>query len=533
MSTITRVVGPALAEWHEDEPLRWTMSENVGKGACAERKTYSFDLTPLMRGYGRPFLLALKECWVEKRLQIALSSISLGASCIKAVLQICQEKFAQISLERGSEPPVFDRIDSDLLMGLTAIQDNVPITYLSRFRIFYKQHRYDTDLFQIGLQLNDFPTGKNGEGRSGTSSLGEFRKNILAKALSRATLVHILNITESAYEAGELSLGLFAYSRLILSRAARPESFRTLRLKDLQIDESNGTTTYYLTITIPKARTAERPLATVRLHPDVGKILDRQRSDVAERLGSLIDEKNAAQGKNILHTIGDLPLFPAFGNRMYRRTRNRLGMARSSNALTRAYLFPLVKLTGAKMNHTALRHTVGTQLAIAGCAASTIAAVLLHATNATAAVYVDLVFSDAIDELGDALEPAFLEHYPVIKEFASTNDAIDPAKRIISPSVSRSRRETTGECGRRQICQYAPIACYECPRFKPCYDADHTINLERVTEEISSARSGGLPRQTDLKRYMHIANRIRVVILICEAKRDSIAAENEAAVRSL
>jgi hypothetical protein len=189
------------------------------------------------------------------------------------------------------------------------------------------------------------------------------------------------------------------------------------------------------------------------------------------------------------------------------------------------YTAPLKKLTGARINHNVMRHTIGTQLAIAGCSATTIAAVLLHATSATASVYVDLIFSGAIDELSDSLMPAFLEHFPVIKQFVSVTDAIDPAKRIVSPSVDHRRRETTGECGRNHICQYAPIACYDCIRFIPCYDVDHTINLERVNEELNSARCGGLPRQADIKRYMHIANRIRVVINICEAKREAITAE--------
>lgn len=528
MSAIRRIIGPAVVEWQEDEPLRWTVSEDIGKGTRAERVTFAYDLTPLMQGYGHDFLLALKEFWVERRLQIRLSSIDSEVRQVKGVLQACQARFAQICLERKSAPPVFDRIDSDLLMGLRAIQGSVPKCNLAGFRRFYKQHRHNGDLFQADLHPSDFPTDDQTRVSDGFGAIAKVRKSILASALSRATLVHILNVTEAAYEAGDLSLGLFAYSRLVLSRVARRESFRTLRLKDLLIDKSDGITTYYLSISIPKAGTAERPVATVRLHPDVGRLLDRQRAAVVKRLSGLIDEKNATQRKNGLYAIGDLPMFPTCGNRMMTTSRDKLGICHPA-VLRNQYVEPLKRLTGAKM--TALRHTMGTQLAIAGCAASTIAAVLLHATDRTAAVYVDLIFSGAIDELSDALEPAFLEHFPVIKEFASTYDEIDPAKRVISSSVCRSRRETTGECGRRQICLYAPIACYECARFS--YDADHTLNLELVTEEIASARSGGLPRQADLKRYMHIANRIRVVINICELKREAIAAEREAAVRSL
>lgn len=531
MNLLRQVIGPAVAEWQKDEPLRWTISESVGSGKRSEQNTHSFDLTLLKQSYSENFLLALKECWIERRLQVKLISIVSQTWRIQAVLQACQNHFIQSSKECGSSPPKFNKVDSDLLLGLWAIQGSVPSMYLNTFRSFYNEHRHNSVLFQTGLHLSDFPRGQ-AEGDSRLGAIGRLRKNVLASALSRAVLVQILNITEEAYEAGELGLGAFAYSRLLLSRAARPESFRLLQLKDLLIDRTDGKTNYFLSVTIPKAQTAERPRATIRLHPDVGSLLDRQRDAVATRLGRLIDEKNARLSASALessrYTIGDLPLFPVdggTGRALFRGSRERLGTVRKASQLPRYYLDPIKKLTRAKINHVAMRHTMGTQLAIAGCSASTIAAVLLHATHRAAGVYVDLIFSGAIDELSDSLEPAFMEHFPVIKEFASIKDEIGPAKRIVSPSVDRSRRETTGECGRHQICQFAPVVCYECPRFKPCYDADHTVNLERVNEEIASARDGGLPRQVDLKRYIHIANRIRVVINICEVKREAMVVE--------
>jgi hypothetical protein len=441
-----------------------------------------------------------------------------------------QDGFAKSAAELSSASPVFDRISFDFLVGLWAVKDSVPKMYLTTFRSFFRKHRHNGVLFAHGLHDGDFPTSKDTDDASALGPVGQLRKSVLGSALSRAALVHILNITEAAYESGDLSLGVFAFSRLLLSRAARPESFRVLRLKDLRIDEDEGTKTYYLNLTIPKALTAKRPMATVRLHPDVGRILDQQRAAVADRLGHLVAAKNAQRDQgdlnSPLYTVGDLPIFPAGGSsgRIFPDTKERLGMIARAQDLWGYYMKPLKTLTLIKLNHIALRHTMGTQLAIAGCSTSTIAAVLLHATHRAAGVYVDLVFSGAIDELSDSLEPAFLEHFPVIREFASIRNEIDPAKRIVSPTADRSRRETTGECGRRQICRYAPITCYECHRFKPCYDADHTVNLKRVEEEIASARDGGLPREVDVKRYMHIANRIRVVISICEAKRDAVAA---------
>jgi hypothetical protein len=535
MKIVKHVVGHANAEWHEETPLCWTISETIGEGNRAELKSLSFDLSPLLQCYSLDFLLTLKECWIDSRLKVRLTTIWTEAYRVQLVLRACQSQFIRISNECGTTPPVFEMIDSDFIAGLWAIKDSVPNNYLSTFRTFHNKHGHNPSLFQIGLRSSELPSRRAATGDAlDMGPVGRLWKNVLASALSRATLVQILNVTEAAYEAGELSLGVFAFSRLLLSRAARPESFRLLRLKDLQINEIDGKKVYFLTVAIPKARTAQRPLAAIRLHHDVGMILNRQRDAVARRLGSLIQKKNATLNGRVRTsspcTVGDLALFPGggFSGRMCETTKDRLGMTKNTADLASYYVDPLKKLTGAKINHLVLRHTLGTQLAIAGCSASTIAAVLLHASPRAAGVYVDLIFSGAIDELSDSLEPAFLEHFPVFKHFVSIKDEIVPAKRVVSPSVDRTRRAITGECGRHQICQYAPIACYECHRFKPCYDVDHTINLERVNEEVESARNGGLPRQADVKRYMHIANRIRVVINICEAKREAFAAERVA-----
>ncbi len=529
MEIVKRTVGPVSIEWHDENPLQWTMSENVGDGKRTELKQHSFDLTSLLIGYDKNFLLALKDRWIDRRLQVKLRTVKTQAYCVQMVLQACQNEMKRISKQTLTTPQVFERVDSDLIMCLRAVQESLAPTYLKGFKRFYKIYGHNPALFQAGLYSGDFPQGKKTSGNLGNH--GELRQNVLASALTRATLVHILNVTETAFEKGELSLGIFSYSRLLLSRAARPESFRLLRLKDLQINEKDGKKSYYITVTIPKAHTYKPPQATIRLHNEVGQILNRQRDAVATRFESLVREQNvlrrASEENFVPFTIGDLPLFPAEppSGRIYRRTKENLGTVNSAGTLTTYYIEPLKKLTSTKISHSALRHTIGTQLAIAGCSASTIAAVLLHATNQNAGVYVDLVFSGAIDELSSSMEEAFLEHFPVIKQFVSANDVVDSSKRIVSPSLNRDRREVTGECGRRQICQYSPIACYECPRFKPCYDVDHKINLERVQEEIDSARSGGLPRKADIQRYMHIANRIRIVINLCEAKREAIAAE--------
>lgn len=527
MSTVEQIIGPATAEWDEKNPLCWKMSEIVGEGTRAELQSFSFDLAGLQYSYHFDLLVAIKEVLVQRRTTAKLKTIDTDFARLRSVLQRCADAFSESCAHLSPDAPLFRRIDKKFLTSLWALKNGVPRNYLDTFKAFFRRHRHNTAIFEVGLKEGDFPQRGKSDDANPLGKVGQLRKNVLASALSRATLVQILNITEAAFESGELNLGLFAYSRLLLCRAARPESFRLLRLKDLQIDESGGTKTYYLNLSIPKSREAQRPMATIRLHAEVGRILDLQRAAVAERLGPLLVAKNAdgVEGSQ-KYTVGDLPLFPTGvkAGRIFPKARERLGVVTNASCFLTYYSAPLQELTRVKMTHNALRHTIGTQLAIAGCSTPTIAAVLLHATHRAAAVYVDLIFSGAIDELSDSLESAFLEHFPVIKEFASIKDQLDPAQRIVSTTTDRIQQITTGECGRLEICQYAPISCYECPRFKPCYDADHTINLERVMDELVIARDGGLARSIDVKRYTHIANRIRLVISVCKVKREAIAA---------
>ena len=344
MSTVEQVVGPAVAEWDENEPLRWTMLEIVGIGTRAETKVCVFDLTDLQHGHSLDFLIALKGFLIDRRLTAKLSTIRTDAFRIQAVLKTCQDAFARPSAEISLAPPIFDRISADLLVGLWAVKECVPSNYLETFKTFFRSNRYNARIFEPGLADADFPQRNSTDGSGLGGKVGHLRRNVLASALTRATLIEILNITEYAFENGTLNLGFFAYSRLLLSRAARPESFRLLRLKDLHIDENSEAKTYYLAVTIPKSRAAHRPVATIRLHPDVGRILDLQRIAVAERLGPLIEKINTKNmGANQLsqrYTVGDLPLFPAGvkSGRISKETEERLGVVRDAATFITYYV---------------------------------------------------------------------------------------------------------------------------------------------------------------------------------------------------
>lgn len=520
MTLMSRAVGTAVAEWHEEEPLRWVLREKRGEGKHATVLVTPFDLRPIQSGYSSAFLHALRDSLIDRRLRNSHRTCKTLGYNVRRLLQICQEAFEQTCAEQGIACTKFERIDGDFLVGLSAIKDKVSPAYRVSLTHLYAEERENTALFAADLRSGDFPDGHQQRD-------GKLRKNVVATALSRAALVEVLNATEAAFEAGELDLSRYAFSRILLSRTARPETYKSLRCKDLMIDQRAGVKSYFLSLEIPKARTSERPVATVSIHPEVGRLLEKQREAVADRLTHLLDEKNSESTglDSNKFTVGDLALFPSPAAHFAGERVNRLGMMRESGQFAAVYVEPLRRAANKHFTCTAMRHTMGTQLAMAGCSSHTIAAVLLHATSETAKVYVDLVFEGVIDELSDSMEPAFMEHFPVYKEFVSAKTPIAPEKRIVSRSPDRSRRETTGECGRDQICEQAPLTCYDCYRFKPAYDVDHTINLDRVNEEIGKVQDAGLQWQSDVRRWKHLGNRIRVVIQVCELKRAALELE--------
>jgi hypothetical protein len=197
-------------------------------------------------------------------------------------------------------------------------------------------------------------------------------------------------------------------------------------------------------------------------------------------------------------------------------------MCKDSTAFSRAYLRPLEHIARRELSFNALRHTVGTQLALAGLSASSIAAVLRHANDVTCQRYVDLFFAGTLDRISDAMQSSFDEHFPVYKDVlsrtVSKSDPIPKEKAIYSEDLITGRRELTAECGRHSLCGYAPLACYDCHRFRPCWDADHTINLDVVNREIAEFEGQGLAMQHEVRKYKQLRNSIRVVISICELK---------------
>lgn len=504
-----KAVGNAVAQWEEDSPLRWTMREPVRKGGH-KSDPIECDLSVLVPAYSVTFLLALKDALISMRHRVQLITIGNRADEFRLLLQ-------RVYSKGFDGNTVVQRIDSAFLVALNTLADEIPVQPIKNMKSFHARHMHDDRIFEAGLQPNDFPVKRSKRG-----ARGDRIHRILAKALSRATLVHVLDVMETAYEQGEIDLARYAFTRLALNIFCRPESYRLLTLGDLREDKDpqSGAVSYFLDV-VPAKNKAHNPRKiTYGLHAEVGLLLAMQRQSVVSLFGHLAPTTESGPALN------QLALFPALRLRADRSWMSAYANANEgaldTNGFRRAYIHPVKSLTRTPLSSNALRHTVGTQLAMMGCSAHTIQAVLKHAAATTCEAYVDIVFEGMIDTLSDALRPGFEEHFPVISAFTSRSDLIPVERRIVSEDMETGRIEITAACGRQVACAYAPIVCYSCPRFIPCYDADHTINLDVVEREISASDGRGLAMQHDVKRWKSIRNSIRIVIAACDNKRRAV-----------
>lgn len=516
MTCMQQVIGNTVAEWDASAPLVWTMTEVKGPKDRREILSKDFDLSVLTDGYETGFLIAVKKLFIERRKRVALSSVHHEFKGVRKLL-------AKIQATQWSKHKVAV-IDHALLTALRDLDGDISPTYLRWFAGLFSTYG-ESPVFARGLVDSDFPRATEKKGR-----IGKAMANILAKALSRATCVHILSAVERAWEKGEIGIDLFAFTQVAFLAFVRPETYVRITLDDLftKIDKATGEKTHYLLLMSPKTGAHEAPhRVPLKLNRRIGELLCLQRIHVKETYGHLVDKEDLRR----------LALFP---NRHLNPdgqweagTANKYYGRVSDSLLHQQYMHPIHRLADASFDFNALRHTIGTQLASAGLSQTEIQAVLKHASSVTCRAYVDIHFHAMMEKLSEAMEPAFIKHFPVIERFRSTSDPIDPTKAITSRSQDGRRKELTGECGTPlecgtfNRCQYAPITCYACHRFIPCYDADHGINLDVIEGEILRYESAGKPFQTMLDMSKEARLYIMLVVAASERYRETQGVEKK------
>ncbi len=503
-----QIIGNTVVEWEDDTPLAFSITGEVGPKDRRVSKTVEFDFTDLRKGFAEEFLEALKKHFIECVNRLSLTSIDTDVKNIQSLL------LKMTKLENFEEPIAV--IDEAFLLCLGAEKSNFNATQLQRLKSVFTANP-QSSLFQNGLTASDFPTHTDKRGLRGRRI-----DNILAVALTRASVAHILNVCDNAYINGLMDIRHYSFVYLAFSVFARPNSYRQIRVDDLVVTSSGQ---YFINIVASKTGEAIPSQITYGINERVGVLLAKQRQNVVETYGHLVAPED----------VHKLALFP------YRRlieggsqwlssyANENYGMYSSGPQFAKSFPTAIKQRffnddEGIDLHGKTLRHTMGTLLAQAGSSSTTIQAALKHATPDVAHAYVDIAFHGMMEELSEAMRPAFEEHLPALLNlnFVSQDDAIPMEKQIQSFDAITGKLETTGECGKSIACENAPMVCYACPRFIPCLDADHSINLRIAEQGVEEMRARGKPFQHLVDRATNAKNHIFIVMNAIELHRQTM-----------
>jgi hypothetical protein len=138
-----------------------------------------------------------------------------------------------------------------------------------------------------------------------------------------------------------------------------------------------------------------------------------------------------------------------------------------------------------------------------------IQAVLRHATDRTARVYIDLAAKELREALNNGLE-ALEELFPAYNAFINADQtramAQQSLERVVNshgpfdPATGAVDVQSTGACSKTAACQFAPLSCYGCWRWIANVDADHSVNLRLVQERIKENEAFGKPMRAIVER---------------------------------
>lgn len=501
-----RTIGNTVIEWDDGTPLIFTLRNEVGPRDGRETKTITIDLTDLRSGFTEDFLLYLKEHLIERCNRAKVISIKGEATNLKTLLALV------IALKLFETRIAV--IDEGFLLCLAGQKENFPVDSLRNLKSAFTANPHSA-LFARGLEATDFPTRKNKKGQHGFTI-----DKILAKALTRSAAAHILDVCDVAYGKGDMDIGHYSFAHLAFSVFVRPNSYRQIRVGDLTPDKESNR--YSIWIVTSKTGEAFPSKVNYCVNEPLGVLLTKQRQHVITTYGHLVAPED----------IEKLALFPSrqlmadnsrwrgdYANKNFGMLEDGSDFAKSYPGQIRKQHFDDPRLT---LNANALRHTVGTLLAQTGAHENTIAAVLKHASPGVCRAYVDIAFHGMMEELSEAMRPAFVEHMPSLMNFRSKNDPVALEKLIRSDDSETGQIEDVGECGRSIACMDAPLVCYGCYRFIPCWDADHSINLRKAQQDMDDHSKRGKPFEHLVEKARTAKNQIILIMGAADRYRDAM-----------
>ena len=300
------------------------------------------------------------------------------------------------------------------------------------------------------------------------------------------------------YAEGKLHVDEYACLSMFKASGRRPVQVASIKCKDFSYSAKYTGSPMYVVL-IPKAkvrggkfRSILKPYALVN---SVAQVVEQHIKEQTVRVEYALGRKMTTEEK------GELPLFidvdvieeiQSIGaNPLIDYLKSELPHIKTSN-LTRKLNGAIKKLgiiserTGEPLKSTSyrFRYTLGTRAAREGAGTITIANLLDHADTQNVHVYVANTPEHAVHISKIMNQP--LARYAsafagkLVEDEAEANAENAGAARI----PCREKDCDVGSCGTNSFCQdYAPIACYLCPKFRPWAHAPHHLILEWLVEE--------------------------------------------------
>jgi hypothetical protein len=502
---VTQTLGKTTFTWSENTPLIFVSLTHEAVGEPKYRK--EFDLTQLTQAFEESFLLALKDLIMQRFLKVRVRTMKSEYAAVLQLLRKIQSDQTSPDVNKHlMEAHRISSIDSGLLLAirekLAECANWINVGCVDRLSEWF--HFAGNDQVFKDLERGDFPTSN----RSGREDFR--RQGIISKALSRTLQIAVLTDVEHRFQAGELHLGVYVLWNLTNTIYARPESLRQIRCCDLihTKNEVTGEIDYTLWV-MPAKRRGQR--MSYPLTQTLGNLMVKQRAWVLEHIGSLYGLKEGLDVEKRKVIEQQLAMFPRITTG--KRTdfeANHFGMLEDGTSFGENYLRPIRKgLDNINVNFNVMRHTIGTQLAAAGVSAAVIQAVLRHANDLTARMYIDLAAKELRVALNSGLE-ALEELFPAYSAFMNAEQtramALEYPERTVSsrgpidPDTGHINIETIGGCGKSAACAFAPLSCYGCWRWIANVDADHSVNLRLVQDRIMENEAFGRPMKAIVDR---------------------------------
>lgn len=296
----------------------------------------------------------------------------------------------------------------------------------------------------------------------------------------------------------------YAILLLYKSTGRRSEQLASLKVKDFSITSKyTGYPTYVVNIPRAKQR-GGRFRSTFKafgLVKSVGQIIEQHIKESIAEVEFQLNRKLTAEEQ------GELPLFITAsvieeaklyaGIKFHEFLKSELShitsSALGSRLVTAVNQLKIISERTGELIHVnpyRFRYTLGTRAAIEGAGVITIATLLDHSGTQDVACYVANVPEFAIEISKIMNQP--LARYAAAFEGKVVENEGEANKETLGATriPLREKNCDVGSCGTNAFCQdYAPIACYLCPKFRPWAGAPHHLVLQWLMEEREQLKS--------------------------------------------